>query len=75
MCTFANGEGQDEIETEKTQFVTHMCHKSSNYANACTSIRSPVPIYIKVCFSEAKIVNEYDQEIPQSQTADKPLAQ
>ena len=32
--------------------------------------------YTTICFMacKAKIVNEYDQEIPQSQTADNPVA-
>ena len=29
---------------------------------------------VKHCFNESKIVSEYDQEIPQSQTADNPVA-
>ena len=28
----------------------------------------------KLCIMTSKIVNEYDQEIPQSQTADNPVA-
>ena len=35
---------------------------------------SRTPIILWLCKHYSKIVSEYDQEIPQSQTADKPMA-
>ena len=36
--------------------------------------RPYICVYLKSSSHKAKIVNEYDQEIPQSQTADNPVA-
>ena len=48
-------------------------------AQGCTiseviQLSLPVENIIIICACALKIVNEYDQEIPQSQTADNPVA-
>ena len=47
-----------------------MIRISTVFNTACRSILA----YKMVLFSNSKIVSEYDQEIPQSQTADNPVA-
>ena len=43
-----------------------------NAENSRRYIYKITPISVDNCSRVAKIVSEYDQEIPQSQTADKP---
>ena len=55
-------------------------HITPNYISEQFTLRTNVNISVDVrsatacCFIPSKIVSEYDQEIPQSQTADNPVA-
>ena len=51
------------------------CHKvSARHAELASTFIKPVNLTYHLQAPKAKIVSEYDQEIPQSQTADNPVA-
>ena len=48
----------------------HVCHPGMTLCHECNQCKS----FDENNKCQAEIVSEYDQEIPQSQTADKPIA-
>ena len=58
--------GHHSMTIKKKRFLLHLWWPSWVYANCRSFEKLPV--------QQPKIISEYDQEIPQSQTADNPVA-
>ena len=61
-------------DTEGNVFSSAKLSSSSHHMGKNTSSRYLLQLHIILHLTYSKIVSEYDQEIPQSQTADKPMA-
>ena len=57
-------------------YTSSQCSYCSHIKLDFDMLLQPVALKPKICLTEelSKIVSEYDQEIPQSQTADNPMA-
>ena len=67
--------GLADLSVSKNMFDRYYCLKSfsENFGKTHRNVRFCIPT-VTWAVKPTKIVSEYDQVIPQSQTADKPVA-